>query len=279
MVTRQPEPNTDPIAYLDAIVDERQNGVHATFFDGIREEWKERASEYRREFGNPEVIKPWNAVAGRKLTFNNLYLSPSAGSIQGGVIATLRARTLQLCPACGEEGAPNTLDHYLPKELYPEFSILPQNLLPMCDGCQGKKKSKTVDAANQRMFIHAYYDNFVNQQIVSLTIGEPYGAPASIDLLPTAGLSAEEAALVSRHVAELEIINRYHHFFRDEHLRLMRLVNNLRRTEQNVQQQVRNFRDWTALRSVNSWPHIFYSGVLANPDLMEFLEHGQLPEV
>jgi hypothetical protein len=47
MVTRLPEPNVDEIAYLDSVVQERQNGKHAEFFEGIREEWKARASLFR----------------------------------------------------------------------------------------------------------------------------------------------------------------------------------------------------------------------------------------
>ncbi len=274
-----PEPNIDEIAYLDSVVQERQNGKHAEFFEGIRDEWKARASHYRQNFGNPELIAPWTEVAGRGKTFNNLYNSSADDSTHGGVIATLRARTLQLCPACGEEGTPNTLDHYLPKEQYPEFSILPQNLLPMCDACQTSKGNKTVDDSNRRLFIHGYYDAFVEQQIVVLTINEPYNAPASIELEPAADLPDAEAALVRRHLSELQIINRYHRFFRAEHIHLLRIVNSLRRTEQNVGQSLRNFRDLERLRCVNGWKHIFYCGVLTNPELLAYLTQEQLPEV
>ncbi|WP_213803130.1 hypothetical protein [Granulicella sp. dw_53] len=279
MVTRLDEPNVDEITYLESVVQERQNGKHGNFFAGINDEWKTRASHYRQNFGNPELIKPWVAAAARKKTFSNLYTSPADGSTQGGVIATLRARTLQLCPACGEEGTPNTLDHYLPKEHYPEFSILPQNLLPMCDACQLNKGSKTVDGSNRKLFIHGYYDTFLAQQIVDLTISEPYDAPASIELEPAISLTETEIALVRRHLSELAIINRYHHFFRAEYLRLLRMVNSLRRTEQNVEQSLQNFGELAAFRSVNSWGHVFYRGVLSNPDLLAYLTQQQLPEV
>jgi 5-methylcytosine-specific restriction endonuclease McrA len=279
MVTRLPEPNIDEVVYLDSVVEERQSGKNASFFARIRNEWKARASHYRQNLGNPELITPWTAVAPRRDTFNNLYSSPADNSTQGGVIATLRARTLQLCPSCGEDGTPNTLDHYLPKDRYPEFSILPQNLLPMCDACQASKGTKTVDAANRRLFIHAYYDTFVDQQIVLLTIDAPYNAPASITLEPATTLNAADADLVRRHLSELEIINRYHRFFRSEYLHLLRIVNILRRTEQDVEQNLHNFRALERLRSVNGWRHIFYSGVLANPDLFAYLSQEQLPEV
>jgi 5-methylcytosine-specific restriction endonuclease McrA len=274
MVTLLIEPDIDEVAYLDSVVDERQNGQHSAFFTGIRDEWKARASHYRQNFGNPELITPWIEVAVRRGTFNNLYNAPADNSTHGSVIATLRARTLQLCPSCGEDGTPNTLDHYLPKERYPEFSILPQNLLPMCDTCQGSKGTKTVDAANRRLFIHVYFDAFVDKQIVFMAINEPFNAPASIT-----SLTATEADLVRRHLAELNIINRYHRFFRPEYLHLLRIVNMLRRTEQDVEQNLLNFCASERLRSVNGWRHIFYSGVLNNPELLSYLTNQQLPEV
>ena len=47
-MTRLVEPDVDEAAYLDSVVDERQNGKHAQFFEGIRDQWKTRASRYRQ---------------------------------------------------------------------------------------------------------------------------------------------------------------------------------------------------------------------------------------
>jgi hypothetical protein len=46
-----------------------------------------------------------------------------------------------------------------------------------------------------------------------------------------------------------------------------------------VQQSLQSFRELARLRSVNSWGHVFYTGVLANPDLLTHLTQAQLPEV
>src|SRR3546814_3004594 len=58
----------------------------------------------------------------------------------------LHVHELNHCPACGEPGTPNTLDHYLPKGRYPHFCVTPLNLFPMCDACQQAKGEKTGDA-------------------------------------------------------------------------------------------------------------------------------------
>jgi hypothetical protein len=96
-------------------------------------------------------------------------------------------------------------------------------------------------------------------------------------LTPTASLSPSQRALLSRHIANLEIENRYNHYFLFEYRRLIRLVTDMRRTQQDVAQNLLVFRNNAYYKSVNSWGHIFYSGVLANPSLLQFLEQAELP--
>ena len=42
------------------------------------------------------------------------------------------------CPICGIS-TPNTLDHFVPKSLYPQLCITPDNLIPVCSDCNSKK--------------------------------------------------------------------------------------------------------------------------------------------
>jgi ABC-type phosphate transport system ATPase subunit len=37
------------------------------------------------------------------------------------------------------------------------------------------------------------------------------------------------------------------------------------------------FRENALNKSINSWGHVFYAGVLADPGLMDYLRQGQLP--
>lgn len=43
-----------------------------------------------------------------------------------------------LCPYCGIS-EPNTTDHILPKSIFPEFAVLPQNLVMVCGWCNSNK--------------------------------------------------------------------------------------------------------------------------------------------
>jgi hypothetical protein len=117
MVVSLPKPATCSLQIVDTLVAERQGGRNAGFFTGISEEWKQRVAVYIARAGSPEFVADWADVQPHKNSFLNLYLAPADGSVQGHMLATLRDHQLRLCPACGEAGSPNTLDHYLPKSL------------------------------------------------------------------------------------------------------------------------------------------------------------------
>lgn len=140
MVVRLDLPVSDSDEYIDNIVAQRQDGVNAAFFTNLKPRWKARVKAYKDAAGDPAVLKPWPEAMNRAKSFHTLYLSPADGSVQASVLEGLRSRELQFCPACGEDGTPNTLDHYLPKNSYPEFSITACNLFPMCDICQGRER-------------------------------------------------------------------------------------------------------------------------------------------
>lgn len=60
------------------------------------------------------------------------------------------------CRLCGRAKA-STLDHYLPQTAFPEFSVLPRNLVPACKDCNFAKRS-TYGEEGEAVFIHAYVD-------------------------------------------------------------------------------------------------------------------------
>ena len=149
----------DSLELLDAVIGERQGGRNVAFFNGIAAEWRTRVQAYIEHGGSPEYVPPWAGIEPRKATFLNLY--GSRDGVQKPVLTRMRDdHGLNYCPACGEPGTPNTLDHYLPKDSYPHFCVTPLNLFPMCDACQEEKGTKTGDADSPRFFIHPYFDVF-----------------------------------------------------------------------------------------------------------------------
>ena len=276
MVMRLPMPAADSVALVAQVVAERQGGVNKTFFNTIQTEWADRVQHYLNSHGSPHAVPRWAAVQGSSSKFLNLYLSPTKNSVQGAVLQTLRSHELTICPACGEPGRPNTLDHYLPKVAYPHFCITPANLFPMCDACQQAKGEKTADSTSPRFFIHPYFDAFVAEQVLRLNIDAPFDAPG-FQLVVVEELSSDEKALVQSHVRELEIEQRYAKFFRDMYRRLLRLVSVMRQSGQDVPGSLASFRAGVAYPSVNGWEHVFYDAVVETPALMNYITNSDLP--
>lgn len=78
------------------------------------------------------------------------------------------------CYMCGAMNA-GTLDHLLPKDIYPEFSFFSKNLIPSCD-CNQKKKENISTGLNPHFYQECdnelYYldisiNGIVNNQVLS----------------------------------------------------------------------------------------------------------------
>lgn len=65
-----------------------------------------------------------------------------------------------ICPLCSQRIA-TTLDHHLPKALYPRLSVVPVNLVPSCTDCNKLKRSKYPVSSLQET-LHPYFDKIEN---------------------------------------------------------------------------------------------------------------------
>jgi 5-methylcytosine-specific restriction endonuclease McrA len=93
----------------------------------------------------------------------------------------LNLAPLGICPLCGFCQA-ETLDHYLPKAGFPQFSVLPFNLIPACWSCNHGKLDSTVETAGQQP-LHPYYDHahFISDQWLFADVQQ--SAPVSVKFL------------------------------------------------------------------------------------------------
>lgn len=62
------------------------------------------------------------------------------------------------CPFCGGIGTPRNLDHFLPKAHFPQFSILPANLVPSCLDCNLIEKKHAYASKPEHQVIQPYLD-------------------------------------------------------------------------------------------------------------------------
>ena len=88
------------------------------------------------------------------------------------------------CPFCGGIGRPRNLDHYLPKAHYPQFSVLPSNLVPSCRDCNMDGKGDGYATSAGQQILHPYLDDrrfFEEQWLFASYHADQYGKPGSIE--------------------------------------------------------------------------------------------------
>ena len=69
-----------------------------------------------------------------------------------------------------------TMDHYIPKDEYSEFSVLPRNLLPCCSRCNTIKNQYWREN-NRRVFIHLYNDVIPDVRFLFGQLDNPDSTP------------------------------------------------------------------------------------------------------
>lgn len=67
-----------------------------------------------------------------------------------------------VCPLCGQRDV-ETVDHLLPKTIYPTLVVTPLNLIPSCPSCN-KKKSSSVPSKSEEQPINPYFDDYESER-------------------------------------------------------------------------------------------------------------------
>lgn len=107
------------------------------------------------------------------------------------------------CPYCTLVQV-QTLDHYLPKEDFPEFAVLTKNLVPSCRDCNTSGKKYEEDG--RRALIHPYFDDIRAHELWTATVGVVDGVPeVKFDVDP----GTNDGELCARHAENLKLKERF----------------------------------------------------------------------
>lgn len=115
----------------------------------------------------------WPAVCPEERTAYKMY---NTSHVQ---IAALRNDLLKingggekyLCPLCGINKVSH-LDHYVPRGIMAEFSVVPKNLIYVCRDCNEEKDEKWLDANGDRIVFNSYYDKLSGKEILICQINQ-----------------------------------------------------------------------------------------------------------
>ncbi|MGP4072855.1 HNH endonuclease [Piscibacillus sp. B03] len=114
------------------------------------------------------------------------------------------------CQYCGIN-YPNTFDHYIPKEIFPELSVLHYNLIPCCSECNSNKGSKWISNNDERRFLQLYFDKLpTDRQYLFTEIKFDDGIPnAKFYIRNEYGVKEDLFNIIESHFKELNLRSRY----------------------------------------------------------------------
>lgn len=209
-------------ACFQEIWDELQRSQHATRtrIAPIQAQLRARVDAYLRAGGEPATTGPSpfprGAAPGQPPALGDILYDRyrSGNSTDASIVEHAHRVKCGYCPYCGlymakkPKGRSPDRDHLRPRSLYPEFALLRVNLVIACDDCNTEKDNQDVDANGQWLFVHPYFDSFLDSRLIEahLTI-EPGSVTANFALKN--GLDPAVASRVDRHTSTLDLFSRY----------------------------------------------------------------------
>lgn len=148
-----------------------------------------------------------------------------------------------LCPLCESE-AVYELDHYIPREIMPEYSVHIKNLIPLCHRCNNVKLDSWLDDRNKRIIFNAYYDKLPNEDLLEANIimGAVGGLPTiKIAIKSGIDLSNESNRIyvsTIKSLGLLEVFQRHANiFFKDKCVYLRNQFRNEKKRHKNYSEE------------------------------------------
>jgi 5-methylcytosine-specific restriction endonuclease McrA len=284
MVANVSHPTPDSITTIEDVISGRVK--YKAFYNKISKDWLSSIQSYIAVNGNPEQIVALNIrtytdsndeSSARADSLRNLY-KPDADQALHSILENMRRQHgLLMCPSCGEAGAPGTLDHYLPKSKFPEFSILLLNLTPMCERCQGEKGTSYICLGGKRHYLHPYFDP-LNTPIFWVSFTPPYANPAfQVELDSNLPIELKEVAKL--HLTGIALEKRFKEFCSKKYIHLLKIAQKAREKEPRnpMIEGINLFIDMEEQKGINNWEAVFYRSVKRDTALLKYLEYEDLP--
>lgn len=164
-----PCPNdSTAITSLDGIISRKKKKEYITSLKTNRNYIVQRYSEYKKNQNKLEEISESHIKYDLdKEALHSSFNSSFKINIKKNELEKIYKACRGVCPYCGY-GKTEEIDHYIPKENFPEYTLLPTNLIPLCNKCNKKKGEKFLDSNKKRDFINFYYDDIDKYQFLDI---------------------------------------------------------------------------------------------------------------
>lgn len=243
---------------------------HARAITNSEDLISDRYDLYLAHNGNPWHIAEDNSFEAIQVSLKHLYSTPPTVL---SFIERLREEIDGACPVCGRP-ALGTLDHYLPKATYSEFSFFSKNLIPACDRCNNNRGETLKGTAPEHRPIHPYYDAFLADRVISVEFEGDLRAPK---ISPVAhGVAGNQRLTVEWHIENIIIPAGALRYLDSKWGILVSEKNELLRDCTSLA-GIRESIGWLeryearSRRSPNCWDSAFYHGIGLNGAVVEYL--------
>lgn len=258
---------------LNQIILSKQSS-NRTVLENVKSAIFEDYDDYSDNEMNLENMEPDNRIGNeeKELLHASYKQGKRISEIKESIKKSMPDAIQEKCPYC-MLSEPTTLDHYLDKGTFPEYSVYVKNLVPCCSYCNSLKGSKFLSGSGKRMFISFYFDEIPQTSFLKIYIGIkdniPYIEQFAIDFEE----EKEVNEIIETHYAELKLFERYKLPISN---RLSSLFYELRTYEEysvDKLKEVIELRIQTIekIYGKNYWEVCLYKGVLKNEELLELL--------
>lgn len=197
-------------AYLEAIIDGKKAPVRSRLL-ALKPRLKARYADYSSAtgaFGQLAASTLAGAEIADCVACYNLDRVPVA-KLKQAVLAARPKHRDYLCQWCLIDSW-SDLDHYVPRESFPEFSVMARNLVPCCSKCNKAKMNYWPPVGNAPEVLSLYYSSLLDRPHLAATVSHTRGQPTEIrfSIRTSAGLTHTEITSLQAHYSRLKLIPR-----------------------------------------------------------------------
>ncbi|WP_157725019.1 HNH endonuclease [Vogesella sp. LIG4] len=204
--------------YFNRIVDGKNNTVKGKqnaakkTLESLKNIIAQHYTLYTDKFKSDTLFTLPTSTYGGQQKEHLLQAYTGGGEALDGLKAFIKAaqptRLQGTCQYCGIS-IPKTMDHYVPKEDFPEFAVMALNLVPCCGECNGHKLAYWKDS-NTRGIINFYRDPIPNVRFLFVTLVWSGNFAIPTFFIENSGnIDGTLFSIIEKHFSRLHLLSRY----------------------------------------------------------------------
>ncbi len=164
------------------------------------------------------------------------------------------------CPYCGRVTTNITIDHFLPKSIYSQFSVTPINLVPSCSDCN-KNKSDKAFIQRTDLLPHPYFNDYNQEEWLFAKVVQIPNAPFSIcyECKPNESYEDYEINTINNHFTTFKLQEYFGNLAATEISRYFKKYSRISKDPNNNLQDIfREKSDFILEENKNDWQGVLY---------------------